>query len=514
MVRSLGISLDPEGEVPLYRQIALAIAGRIRAGVLPPGFRLPPTRRLAEQLATHRNTVVRAFEELSADGWITSSVGRGSFVADRSAWLSPPASTDVTPTAGLPELPWSLLLSRAAESEPLARLERLTRSGGQGDTINLTRMQPSDELLPDAALRRCMDHVFRTLGPEALGYAPRQGLPRLRRLISEDLARAGVPADPEDILVTTGSQQAIDLIARALVNPGDTFLTEARTYSGALHVFAAAGARVVGVPGDDDGPDLAALDALARPRPKGLYAMPNGRNPTGTTMSLARREALVAWSRRAGVPLVEDDYGADLALDDAPTPPALRALDPNVFYVGTFSKKLIPALRVGFVVCPPSLTATLVSLKHAMDLGTSALLQHALAEFLDRGYLRGHLRAIIPAYRERRDALEAALAEHLPRGLTWNQPRRGLVLWLPLPVGLDPEEVFEEARRFGVMVSPSTLYATAAPAQPGLRLSFCSEPPDRLAEGARRLGRALALVMSRRRDAQGRAPHPATLDMV
>lgn len=510
MAQLLGLAIDPRRDAPLYRQIADQIAARIRSGLLPAGTRLPPTRRLAEELSTHRNTVVRAFDELASDGFVASVVGRGTFVLDLG--LRPHARPP-SPAAVVHDLPWPSLLSRAAESEPLARLERLGRTPAQGDVINLTRMQPSADLLPHAQLRRCMDHVFRRLGADALGYAPRQGLLRLRELIVEDLERLGVPARVDDLLITTGSQQGIDLVARALVNPGDSFLTEGRTYSGALNVLAASGARVVGVPCDDEGPDLAALEALTG-RAKGLYVMPNSRNPTGTTMSLPRREALVAWSRRAGVPLVEDDYGADLDLDGTPTPPALRALDPNVFYLGTFSKKLIPALRVGFVVCPPALTSTLVNLKHAMDLGTSALLQHALAEFLERGYLRAHLRTSLPIYRARRDALEAALRRHLPDGVRWRSPSRGVVLWLALPRGVDPEDVFEEGKRQGVLVSPSTLYATSAPAQAGLRLVFCSEPPERLEEGARRLGLAVHAVLRRRRAAESSGRSPMTVDLV
>ena len=513
MVHLFDIALSPGDETPLYRQIADQIIAGIRRGSLAPGLRLPPTRRLAETLATNRNTVVRAFEELTAGGWITSVVGRGTFVSVAAPTADAPVGGLATDTPRT-DLPWAMLLSRAAESEPLARLERLSRSPAHGDVVNLTKMQPSPDLLPHVELKRCLDHVFKTYGADALGYGPRQGLPRLRALIAEDLERNGVPADPDDILVTTGSQQGIDLIARALVNPGDTFLTEARTYSGALNVLAASGARVVGVPGDDDGPDMAALESLDRPRAKGFYAMPNSRNPTGTTMTLARREALVAWSQRNGVPLVEDDYGADLALDDTPPPTALRALDKNVFHVGTFSKKLIPALRVGFVVCPTALTTTLVNLKHAMDLGTSALLQLALAEFLERGYLRGHLRSSLPIYRARRDTLEAALRRWLPAGFRWRQPTRGVVLWLPLPGGLDPEEVFEEAKREGVLVSPSTLYSTSAPAQAGIRLVYCAEKPERLEEGARRLGRALEQVMRRRRAAADADESPMTVDLV
>jgi DNA-binding transcriptional MocR family regulator len=360
-------------------------------------------------------------------------------------------------------------------------------------------MQPSADLLPDRLIRRCFDHVLQTLGARALGYGPVEGLTSLRELIVTDLARQGVPAHVDDVIITTGSQQALDLVARALIGPSDTFLVDAATYGGAINVFTLAGARLVAVPSDGEGPELPALERLTRAGAKGLYLMPNCNNPTGAEISAARRKNLVAWSQRAGVPLIEDDYGSDLWLGERLPPPALRSLSGDVLYMGTFSKKLVPALRIGFIVCPRALRSTIVAIKQAIDLGTSLLLQHVLAEFLDRGYLRAHLGRTLPEYRARRDALEQSLARHLPTGMKWRRPERGLVLWLPLPAGFDSEQVFEEAQRRGVLVGPSALYEVEARAERGLRLTFCSEPPERLALGGKRLGEALRAISKEQR---------------
>jgi DNA-binding transcriptional MocR family regulator len=225
--------------------------------------------------------------------------------------------------------------------------------------------------------------------------------------------------------------------------------------------------------------------------------MPNVCNPTGVCISEERREALLRWSHRQGVPLLEDDYAADLELDNEEPPSSLRALDGEVIYIATFSKKLIPALRVGFIVCPPALRQRMLPLKHAMDLGTSSLLQYALAEFLERGYMRAHLENLLAAYRRRRDSLEESLRQHLPEEIRWRHASRGLLLWLSLPPGLSPDVVFEEARRKGVLVSPSTLNETGGPAlQGGLRLIFTYESPERLAEGGRRLGQVLKILLA------------------
>src|SRR5262249_33528022 len=217
-------------------------------------------------------------------------------------------------------------------------------------------------------------------------------------------------------------RQALALGARGLIGPSDTFLVDAATYAGAINVFTLAGARLVGVPSDGEGPDLSALDRLTRAGAKGLYLMPNCNNPTGAEISAARRQKLVEFSRQSGIPLVEDDYGSDLWLEGDGAPPALRSLSGDVIYVGTFSKKLLPAFRGAFVVVPRALRSTLAALKHAADTGTSLLLQETLAEFLERGYLRAHLRRSVPEYLARRAALEKALVRHLPAGMTWRRP--------------------------------------------------------------------------------------------
>lgn len=487
MVHSLHIRLEPGRAEPLFQQIADAIVERIQTGALGAGTRLPPTRDLAASLKTHRNTVVHAYDVLSDSGFVTSHVGRGTFVNDTQARSAPRApSTTLAPQG----LPWASLLSRAANADSLRQSDRLARSATRLDAIDLSRFQPGVDLRPDAALRRCIEHILRKLGGKALGYAPREGVRELREAVAKDLVRYGIPAAFEEVLITAGSQPALDLLARAFVDPGDTFLVEEPTYSGILNLLSAAGARPVGVPSDSHGPDLNLLEQLGRSPLKGFYLMPNGSNPTGRTISLARREAIVAWSRRAGVPLIEDDYCADMYLDESP-PPALRSLDGQVIYTSTFSKKLAPALRIGFMVAPVALHHHLVPLKHVMDLGSSALLQFALAEFIDRGYLAAHTTKVRAIYRERRDALCTALTKHLPSSVRWERPSSGVLLWLKLPTGLEAERVFELAQRRGVLVTPGMSFSVNGQSTSGLRLAFCTESSERIVEGVRRLGQAI-----------------------
>ncbi len=500
MGQSLGLKLDTRTKAPLYQQVFDSIVERVRTGVFPSGFRLPPTRTLAGALGTHRNTIVRAYEELVAAGFALSTVGRGTFVAQPPNPGVRAGLSRIEPPGGA-GLPWASLIARTSLGELLTRADRLQRSlpPMSTDTINLSRLEPDATMIPDELIRRCTEHVMRTQGGKVLRYAARDGIPRLRALIAEDLSAKGVPARAEDIVITSGSQQGLDLLTRVLVNPGDAFLVDELTFAGTLSVLAASGARVVGVPWDEEGPSLAGLERLGQIGAKGLYLMPNSHNPTGATITEARREAIVAWSRRTGVPIIEDDYVADLQLGETPAPAPLRAFDGDVVYVGSFSKRLAPGLRVGFVVAPPALRPRIVQLKYAMETGGSELLQHVLAEFMERGYLKAHIARIVPEYRVRCQALEASLRRHLPGTLRWRQPERGLALWLPLPSDVSSQDLFVEAQRLGVLIHPGSLNHIEERTPTGIRLAFCSEPSARLVEAGKRIGRAAATVMTRSR---------------
>jgi GntR family transcriptional regulator/MocR family aminotransferase len=484
------IELDPGSQTPLYQQLFDAIAGLIDRGALADGHRLPPTRALAQRLGAHRNTVVRAYRELEDAGFVVSTVGRGTFVQRPEGGIA--AAPAAPPSAS--GIAWGSLMSRASGVEPLRRAERFAQAVAGVHAIHLSRLVPSDDLFPDQLFRRCLDHVLSTLGARALGYAPRTGVARLREQIAADLVHQGVSTTPDDVLITSGSQHALDLLARVLVNPGDALIVNTATFTGALSAFTAAGARMLTVPSDEEGPELPALERLGRVGAKALYLMPGCQNPTGHSISLQRRKGVVEWSRRNGVPIIEDDYLSDLHLDGEPPPP-LRAFDGDVIYVGTYSKKLIPALRVGYVVAPPAVRARLEPLKQASDMG-SALIQYALAEFLERGYLRAHLSRTLPEYRKRRDALEQSLRQHLPEGVRFRRPSSGLILWVPLPGGVDPQAVFEAARELGVLVMPSSMNRAGDTVEPGVRLTFCAESAEKLAEGGKRFGKAVAKVMA------------------
>ena len=489
MARTSGIAIDQSSDTPLYQQLFDEIVRRIECGALPGEFQLPPTRDLAREVGAHRNTVVRAYSDLEAAGFVHSTVGRGTFVTPiKRGSAERPAPKEGT-------MPWSMLVSAAARSEIVSRKAPVPLTSS---VIDLYRMQPSDDLLPHEMFRRCVDYTLRTRKAEAMRYAPAEGLLRLREAIVEDLARQGVPATAEDIVVTSGSQQALDLVARALVEPGDFVALDRLAYSGAIQALTLAHARLIRVPSDSGGIDHASLDRVDRSRLKLLYTMPNGSNPTGARMSQARRRAIVEWSQRNRVPLVEDDYVADLLLDPGAALAPLRALDGDVLYLGTFSKRLMPGLRIGYLVTPPALKETFTSLRRALDLGASAMMQFALAEFLERGYLRAHLAKTLPIYRRRRDALERALATHLPKGCAVTHAVAGVSTWIDLPEGVDAARVAQRALVKGVNLAPSSAFATEQSVQQGLRLVFARETEPKLIEGAKRLAEAIEDEMKRR----------------
>ena len=454
--RLTGLMSNPESLEPLHRQVFDQVVDRIRSGTFPVGFRLPPTRTLAREAGMHRNTVVRAYGDLEAAGFVISHVGRGTFVAE----------TRVGP------------VSRPPSEVPPARR----------DVVRLERLEPADELVPVELLRRCVDHVLRTRGAAALVHAPVAGLARLRGLIADDLARQGVPAAAEDVIVTNGRRHALHLVARAIVRSGGPFAVDALTFADAPGTLESAGATLVAVPSDGEGTDVRALGRLARP-PRGYYAMPHAHDPTGVTMPLSRRVALVGWARESGAVIVEDDYACGLGTGADAAPPPLRSLDGGVVYIGTLGAEVEAALHLGFVVCPRALRPALVALTEAEGAPAPALLQHALAEFMERGYLRAHARRAAETYAARGEALESALRSYAPR-LAERLVRSALHVWLALPDGHDPSAVAEQASAHGVAVAPSTRQRVGRGGRGGLRLALGAEPPERLREGARRLASA------------------------
>lgn len=467
---SLPIELDRTARVPIYQQVAGQIKELIGAGVLPAGARLPTIRELARQLGVTRLTVQTAYAELQSGGWLEATIGRGTFVSTQAA--GPPA-----------------FAAGAGPATPAAVIGDILQIGQGCARQSLASASPDPLLFPADEFWACLAE----LRPEAAalaGYGPAQGDVQLRIALADHLREREIEAGPGDILVTSGVTQGLALAAAALAQPGDVILVEQPTYIGFLHQLRMAGLQPISVPVDAAGLRLDLLDKLAaQARPRFLYTIPTFQNPTGVCTDLAHRRELLALARAHGFFIVEDDIYAALSYD-APAPPALKALDAGdaVVYLTSFSKTLMPGLRLGCLVAPRLLQEKLLSLRLAADLVSPTLTQRALARFLQSGGLRRHLRRVLPAYCARRNALVAAMQANLPAPVHWTRPAGGFCTWLTLPRRRGHADLVPRMRRQGWEVAPGEAFLAQPAGDQHLRLCFGSLPPDALSRSMRALG--------------------------
>ncbi|NIM01869.1 MAG: aminotransferase class I/II-fold pyridoxal phosphate-dependent enzyme [Acidobacteria bacterium] len=478
------LQIDTQSAEPVYRQIALEIRRSVLDGRLEPGSRLPATRDLARQLGVNRNTVVAAYDALATEGWIASHTGRGTFVVERTAIdTDEPTDTasDETLRAGF---------SRTVECAAVGGLQSIYRLAISDEGISFVGSYPAGDHMPVESFAASLQAVLEEDGAKILGYGPTAGDYGLRETIAETMRAAGSDTTPENTLVTSGAQQAIELVFRTFVERGDAVVIEEPTYTGALSVLNSLGARIVGVPVDEQGirPDLLEV-ALERHHPKFLYVQPTFHNPTAAEMSPARRREVVEICRRHRCLIVEDDWAGDLRLEGERLP-TLHALagSADVIYLSTFSKKLMPGLRVGWLVASTTAMERLVELKRLQDCGTSPLIQAALDHFLRAGGLDEHLKKTLPSYRVRRDTMFEALRNHFPKEAVFSRPTGGLFIWVTLPASFDGNALFAAARRRGVLYSRGDLFHGDGSGNNCLRLTYSAADPTEIQDGVSVLG--------------------------
>jgi 2-aminoadipate transaminase len=350
---------------------------------------------------------------------------------------------------------------------------------------------PSPDTFPVDAMRVACAKVLRDAPREALQYAASEGFGPLREWVAAQLAKQGMTVRAEQVLITTGSQQGLDLVAKVLIDAGSAVAVETPTYLGALQAFTPYEPNFVSIECDDDGPLPPSIAALATRAPgtRFAYLLPNFQNPTGRVIPRQRREALVQAARGARVPLVEDNPYGDLWFDE-PTPPALSSHWPEgSIYLGSFSKVLAPGFRLGYLVAPAELAPKLLQAKQAADLHTPGFNQRVVYEVVRDGFLDQHVPTIRARYRAQRDAMDAALRRHMPAGTTWHAPHGGMFFWLRLPAGLDAMQLLEPAVAAGVAYVPGAPFYAHAPDVRALRLSFVTLSPADIADGIAALGR-------------------------
>jgi GntR family transcriptional regulator/MocR family aminotransferase len=473
------VPLDSAAAQPLYVQLARGISDAVRAGRLRPRDLLPGTRELAARLEVHRNTVIAAYRELQSEGWIETERARGTFVADA---LPEPSPARFAPASRA----WG---ERAGFDLPTAREPYVVPPRRRGE-ISLQGGVPDTRLVPRAALGRALRRALRQGPVSLLDYGDPMGLPRLRHAIAKMLAsRRGLLTGPEHVLITHGSQMALDLVARTLVSPGDRVAVEALGYSPGWEAFRRAGAVLVPVSVDAQGLDVDALRRLARNTPfRAVYLTPHHHFPTTVTLSPGRRMALLAWARTDRVALVEDDYDHEFHYDGRPILP-LASADPAgvVVYIGTLSKLLAPGLRLGFVAAPTGLIGRLATERVFVDRHGASVVESAVADFIEEGELQRHARKVRRVYQNRRDVLVDALRRDIGEGLSFEVPGGGLALWARVAHGTDADGWATRAADRGVLLYSGRRYAFDRRTVPYLRLGFAAETERELREAVRRL---------------------------
>jgi GntR family transcriptional regulator/MocR family aminotransferase len=476
---------DRSRGAPIYRQLADRIAGWIAAGRLQPGTRLPASRELASALGLSRNTVNLAYQALADAELVTAHVGQGTFVA-RSAGSRPGAALD-SPPARPRAFVWESLLAGRAQ---LARVpwppSQLEPAQGANFDFRLGRVDAGG--FPRRELKRCFAEVLDEDLPRLAGAPDPRGWSPLRDAIARRLVARGISCDAEQVVVTSGAQQALDLLARLLIDPGDFAAVEDPGYFGARLAFRAAEAHLLPIPVDGQGLRVDALErALRSRRVKLVYATPAVQCPTGVSLSEGRRAELLALAENHQTPVIEDDYDGELR-HEGPVVPALKTRDEagQVITIGTFSKAVLPGLRIGYVVAAPELMSRLGEAKLTADFGTSALEQAALTRWITSGGLDRHVRRLRHDLRTRVQVAGKALAE-MPPGTVHHPPAGGHALWIQLPEGLDPRALRARAARAGVILDDPSHFAASGKAPAAIALSIVGQEVPELREGIARL---------------------------
>ncbi|MCW5636296.1 MAG: PLP-dependent aminotransferase family protein [Rubrivivax sp.] len=379
--------------------------------------------------------------------------------------------------------PWQMA-RRAARLNP-STIREILKLTEQPGIISLAGGLPSADTFPVEAMREATERVLREQPREALQYAASEGFGPLREWVAGELTGMGLDAKASRVLITTGSQQGLDLVAKVLIDPGSAVAVESPTYLGALQAFAPFEPEFRAVEGDDDGPDPRALRDVRGAR--FLYLLPNFQNPSGRCLTAARRDALAAACADIGLPVVEDNPYGDLWYDTPPPAPLAARLGEGAVYLGSFSKVLAPGLRLGYVLAPRALFPKLLQAKQAADLHTPGFNQRIVHEVVRDGFLARHVPTIRARYKAQRDAMREALAAHLPSGCRFNAPAGGMFFWVELPKALDATALLPRAVQAGVAYVPGAPFFVSGAHAHTLRLSFVTVPPARIAEGVRAL---------------------------
>ncbi|HMF95783.1 MAG TPA: PLP-dependent aminotransferase family protein [Vicinamibacterales bacterium] len=481
----LVLDLDRTATLPPSLQIARAVSADIQRGRLRAGERLPGSRRLAENLHVHRNTVLAALAELIAEGWVETAPGRGTFVAraipdDRGRPFSRRLGTRTTMPS---RVPFALPEAPAAYRSP----------GLPRGTLNLSSGAPDVRLVPVRAIGRAIRRVLALRGADLLAYGDPEGHPALRSALASMLSSTrGLAVTAGDVLVTRGSQMALSLVARALVRPGDVVAVERFGYRPAWEAFRAAGATVLPVAIDRHGIDVDALKTLAsRTVLRAVYVTPHHQYPTTVGLKAARRLALLSFARSTQCAIVEDDYDHEFHYDGRPVLPLASADTAGlVIYIGTLSKVLAPGLRIGYIVAPPAVLGNAAAFRSLLDIQGDLATEAAVATLIDDGELQRHVARVRREYANRREVLATSLHRTFGDGVEFTLAPGGMALWVRLRMPVDVEAWARRSVQHGVAWYTGRRYAFDGQTTPFARFSFAWLNERELPEAVRRMAAA------------------------
>lgn len=480
----LSIPMDRDSEEPIYRQLIRQIKSQIESGILAPGTRLPASRDLAVQLDISRISVVNAYAELRASGHLSAHPGRGTFVAGSADAVTPRKNghyRSASPDGG--------------QVAPLAdrSLREMMRMARKPGVINFSHGAPPLEFFPVQHLRDALNYALDRDGSKALGYEAPEGYFPLRMAVRDYVSALGIRCSADNVLITGGTQQALDLVVQSLLREGDVIVTESPTYLGILDLARVRRAQILGVPLTPDGLQLDILENyLLENAVRLIYVMPTFHNPTGQVLPLHRRRQLLALAAEYKVPILEDGVYHELRYESDALPP-LKALDDHgiVIHASGFTKNLLPGLRIGYIIADGAYHDRLARVKAVADVSSPGLNQRAIHLMLEHGVLARQLERNNRELRRRRDVAVAAAEQHLPRGTHWNVPQGGLYLWIQLPEeGPTAAELYIAAVQAGVAYAIGSVFYPSGEGSYAMRINFGAHKAQDIEEGFRRLGRA------------------------
>lgn len=533
------IAVDKQAQAPVYHQIRDGIIAMVRAGALHAGDKLPGTRELARELGVSRKTVLQAYLELAADSWVESRPGSCTYILERlgsapvkpdltdplvrHGWAQPTgerqaaAATDSTagqpkavdqPHAGAGEQPQASDDGFWKPYELEGRYFGMPRYGdqwrGEDGWINFSRAIPDVRLFPLERIKRVSSQMLWDPKAYFFDYGHPQGYPPLLDYVETRLAKEGIQVAGERafVVICSGFQVSLNLLLALLLKPGDVVAVEDPTFNSVLNLLTARGIPHRGVPMEHDGMDVEYLERLlnassSRERPKLIITIPTLHNPTGVTMSTAKRERLIDLAQRFRVPVIEDNW-AMLLDTGGRVEPSLAALDAggHVIQVGSFSKAFLPGTRVAWVVLPKGIALSFTKAKRAMDRSDSYFLQTLVHEFIKKGYFDLHCRKVERIYRARRELTDELMRQHFPSEVSWKRPGGGFAYWVSLPAWLDSGSLLKHAIARGVEFAQGNYFYVGRRNSPNFRLAFSTLTQPELRQGVRRLGQAIHEAMA------------------